>query len=331
MTVPETMLAVIARQPGGPDVLDTIEIATPQPGPGELLIKVAACGVNGPDLLQRKGNYAPPPGAPDTLGLELAGTVVAADAACTRFKAGDEVMALVTGGAYAEYCVAHEDCALPLPRGLSLIEAGGVPETFFTVWTNVFESAGLKAGDVFLVHGGASGIGTTAIQLASAFGARVFATAGSDDKCAACEALGAERAVNYNTHDYVHEIKAATDGYGADVILDMVGGDYFGRDLKLAARFGRIVCIAFLKGSKIEADIMPIMLKRLTVTGSTLRIRPVPEKARIGRALEEHVWPLMAAGKVKPQVFKTFALARAADAHALMERSEHTGKVILTP
>ena len=331
MKLPAKMTAILADKPGGPEVLRAVEVAVPEPGERELLIKVEAAGVNGPDLLQRKGAYPPPPGASHILGLELAGTVVAADQACTRFKPGDRVMALVTGGAYAQYCVAHEDCTLPLPGGLSMTGAGGVPETFFTVWTNVFDRAGLQKGETFLVHGGSSGIGTTAIQMAVARGAVVYATAGSDEKCGFCQKLGATLCVNYRSGDFYSIIRQATDGRGVDVILDMVGGDYFDRNLKLAARDGRIVQIAFLKGSKVTADLMPVMLKRLTVTGSTLRVRPIREKAAIARALEKNIWPLIEREKIRPQVFKTFALEQAGQAHALMETSGHMGKVILLP
>ncbi|MDH3742847.1 MAG: NAD(P)H-quinone oxidoreductase [Hyphomicrobiales bacterium] len=328
--VPAKMTAINIEQPGGPEALVPIEMDVPVPAPGELLIKVAAAGVNRPDVLQRQGGYPPPPGAPETPGLEIAGTVVASGGPAKRFKAGDEVCALVPGGGYAEYCVVAEDNALPVPAGLSLIEAAGIPETFFTVWTNVFERGGLKPGESFLVHGGSSGIGTTAIMLATAFGARTFSTAGSPDKCAICEQLGAEICVNYREADFVETIREATDKRGVDVILDMVGGDYIARNIKLAAPDGRIVSIAFLQGSKAEVNFMPVMLKRLTLTGSTLRIRPVEQKAAIAAALEEKVWPLMAGGKLKPIIHKTFPLKDAASAHALMESSQHIGKIILT-
>ncbi|NNE21451.1 MAG: NAD(P)H-quinone oxidoreductase [Rhizobiales bacterium] len=327
--VPAKMTAISIEQPGGPEALVPIEIDVPVPAPGELLIKVAAAGVNRPDVLQRQGGYPPPPGASETPGLEIAGTVVASSAPAKRFKVGDEVCALVPGGGYAEYCVVAENNALPVPAGLSLVEAAGIPETFFTVWTNVFERGGLKPGESFLVHGGSSGIGTTAIMLATAFGARTFSTAGSPDKCAICEQLGAEICVNYREADFVETIREATGKRGVDVILDMVGGDYIARNIKLAAPDGRIVSIAFLQGSKAEVNFMPVMLKRLTLTGSTLRIRPVEQKAAIAAALEEKVWPLMADGKLKPIIHKTFPLKDAASAHALMESSEHIGKIIL--
>jgi NADPH:quinone reductase len=303
------------------------QIARPEAGPGQVLIKVTAAGVNRPDVLQRKGGYPPPAGAPLTPGLEVAGEVVALGAGVKRYRLGDQVCALVPGGGYAEFCVAAEDNTLPVPAGMSLVEAAALPETYFTVWTNVFQRGALKAGETLLVHGGSSGIGTTAIMLAKAFGSRVIITAGSDEKCADCLKLGADVAINYKTHDFVVEMERL--GFKADVILDMVGGDYVARNLKVAALNGRIVQIAFQQGSKIEADFMPIMLKRLTFTGSTLRPRSVAEKAIIARELEERVWPLLVQGLCKPQIFKTFALADAAAAHVLMESSVHTGKIVL--
>ena len=325
-----TLTAIKAARPGGPEVLEAVTLPLPQPGPGELLIQVKAAGVNRPDCLQREGGYPPPPGAPETLGLEISGTVVALGAgAGKRFGLGAELCALVPGGGYATHAIVHEDNCMAVPAGLSLEEAAGLPETFMTVWTNVFERAGLKPGEVFVVHGGSSGIGTTAIMPAKAFGARVFATAGSDDKCRACEALGAEKAFNYRTVDWVEAIRAATDGKGANVILDMVGGSYIARNIALAARDGRIVSIAFLEGSKAEVDFMPVMLKRLTLTGSTLRIRPVAEKAAICRALEEKVWPLLASGQIRPQIFARFPLGQAVEAHRLIETSQHIGKILL--
>jgi NADPH:quinone reductase len=303
------------------------KIMRPEAGAGQVLIKVAAAGVNRPDILQRMGGYPPPPGAPLTPGLEIAGEVVALGAGVSRYRIGDLVCALVPGGGYAEYCLAAEDNALPVPAGMSLIEAAALPETYFTVWTNVFQRGALKSGETLLVHGGSSGIGTTAIMLAKHFGAKVSVTAGTDAKCADCVKLGADTAINYKTHDFVTEMERL--GLKADVILDMVGGDYVARNLKVAAMSGRIVQIAFQKGSKIEADFLPIMLKRLTYTGSTLRPRSVAEKAIIARELEEKVWPLLAAGKCRPQIFKTFALDEAAAAHALMESSVHMGKIVL--
>ncbi|MBL8906538.1 MAG: NAD(P)H-quinone oxidoreductase [Rhizobiales bacterium] len=323
------MTAIAITTPGGPDVLKPVRIARPEPGAGEILVRVAAAGVNRPDVLQRQGGYPPPPGAPATPGLEIAGEVVSTGPGVKRYRAGDEVCALVPGGGYAEYCVAAEDNALPVPAGLSLVEAAGLPETFFTVWTNVFDRAGLKSGEIFLVHGGSSGIGTTAIMLAKAFGATVIATAGSAEKCAACVSLGASLAIDYRKEDFVKAVKDATAGKGADVILDMVGGDYIPRNLAAAAMHGRIVSIAFLKGSTAEVDFLPMMLKRLTLTGSTLRPRSVAEKGEIARSLEEKVWPLLAQGRIRPQIYKTFPLAEAAKAHALMESSAHVGKIIL--
>ncbi len=302
-------------------------ITQPEAGAGQVLIKVAAAGVNRPDILQAKGGYPPPAGAPLTPGLEVAGEVVSLGAGVKRYQLGDQVCALVPGGGYAEYCVAAEDNALPVPAGFSLVEAAALPETYFTVWTNVFQRGALKAGETILIHGGSSGIGTTALMLAKHFGAKVVVTAGSDEKCAACLALGADVAINYKASDFAVEMEK--QNLKADVILDMVGGDYVQRNLKVAALNGRIVQIAFQKGSKIEADFLPIMIKRLTYTGSTLRPRSVAEKAIIARELEEKVWPLLAAGKCKPQIFKTFPLEEAASAHALMESSVHTGKIVL--
>jgi NADPH2:quinone reductase len=301
----------------------------PTPRDNEVLIAVKAAGVNRPDVFQRLGHYPPPPGAPATPGLEVAGHVVAKGVSVKRYKEGDAVTALVPGGGYAQYCVAAEDNALPVPQDISLIEAGGIPETFFTVWTNVFERGALKPGETFLVHGGSSGIGTTAIMMAYHLGSRVFATAGSPEKCRACEALGAERGIDYRTEDFVELVKTSTAGKGVDVILDMVGGDYVGRNLAVAAMHGRIVNIAFLKGSKVEVDLLPIMIKRLTLSGSTLRPRTVAEKATIARALEAKVWPLLAQGKIRPQIYKTFPLVEAAEAHRLMETSAHVGKIVL--
>jgi putative PIG3 family NAD(P)H quinone oxidoreductase len=327
--VPSTMTAIEIREPGGPDVLVPTNRPVPEAGAGEVLIRVAAAGVNRPDVLQRKGGYAPPPGASDIPGLEIAGEVVAVGDAVEGPNVGDSVMALVAGGGYAEYCTAPAAQCLPIPKGLDMIEAAAMPETFFTVWSNVFDRGRLKAGESLLIHGGSSGIGTTAIQLARAFGARVFATAGSAEKCAACEKLGAERAINYRDEDFVTVVRDATEGAGVDVILDMVGGDYIARNIKALAPDGRLCQIAFLGGSKAEVDFMPVMLKRLTLTGSTLRPRPVAFKAAIARALAEKVWPLVEKGEVKPVIFKTLPLAEAAAAHQLMESSAHIGKIIL--
>jgi NADPH2:quinone reductase len=325
------MRAVIARTGGGPDVLTVATRAVPSPGEGEILVRVEAAGVNRPDVLQRLGLYAPPPGAPDILGLEIAGSVVAAGGGARRFRPGDQVMALVPGGGYAEFALAHESNALPLPQGLSMIEAGAIPETYFTVWTNVFDRGRLQPGETLLVHGGSSGIGTTAIQLAKAFGARVIVTAGSARKCEACRALGADVAINYREQDFVAETSAATGGRGADVILDMVGGDYVTRNYDAAAVEGRIVQIAHQKTSEVTLDLRRLMVKRLTHTGSTLRPRTTAEKAAIARALEEKVLPLLAQGRGKPVIDATFPLEDAARAHARMEAGEHIGKIVLIP
>jgi len=301
----------------------------PTPGEGEILVKVAAAGVNRPDVMQRMGLYPPPPGAPDIPGLEIAGEVVALGANVKRWKLGDRVMALVVGGGYAEYCLAHESHALPVGN-LSMIEAAAIPETFFTVWHNTFERGRLKRGETLLIHGGSSGIGTAAIQLAKAFGARVITTAGSPEKCDACRKLGADVAVNYKTEDFVAATKTATGDKGAEVIVDMVGGDYIARNYEAAAVEGRIVQIAFQGSPKATVDFRRIMLKRLHHTGSTLRSRSIPDKGAIARAVETNVLPLIAAGKVKPVIFKTFPLDAASAAHALMETSAHIGKIVLT-
>ncbi len=321
------MTAIAIREFGGPEVLVPVQIPVPVPGPGQILVKVAAAGVNRPDIVQRKGGYPPPPGAPLTPGLEIAGEVVGLGENVERYETGDHVCALVPGGGYAEFCLAAEDNALPLPPGFSMVEAAAVPETFFTVWTNVFERGGLKPGEVFLVHGGSSGIGTTAIMLAKAFGAVVVATAGSEEKCAACTRLGADHVINYRTTDFVEDMKRLD--LRADVILDMVGGDYVARNFQVAALHARIVNIAFQKGSKIDIDLLPIMLKRLTLTGSTLRPRSVAEKAEIARALEDKVWPLFAAGQLRPVIQATFPLVQAAEAHGVLEAGTHVGKIVL--
>ncbi|UIJ70861.1 NAD(P)H-quinone oxidoreductase [Aurantimonas sp. HBX-1] len=314
---------------GGPEVLKPGRRPVPEPAAGEILVEVAAAGVNRPDVLQRLGAYPPPPGAPDWPGLEIAGTVAAVGEGAGRFKPGDRVMGLVAGGGYAEYAVVAESNALPVPEGISLEEAACIPETFFTVWHNVFQRGGLKQGESFLVHGGTSGIGTTAIQLARAFGARVFATAGSDDKCRAAESLGAALCVNYRNGDFVEPLREAAGGRGIDVILDMVGGDYTNRNLKLAAEDGRIVQIAFLNGPKAEIDLALIMTKRLTLTGSTLRARPVAFKAGVARELEAKVWPLVADGGVRPLIEARYRLDQAAEAHRHMDE-DHIGKIVLT-
>ena len=327
--LPETITAIEIKAPGGPEMLVPVLRPVPRPAKGEILVRVVAAGVNRPDVLQRQGGYAPPKGASDIPGLEIAGTIVALGGGVARWKEGDEVCALVAGGGYAEFCSVPEPQALPVPTGLDLVRAAALPETFFTVWTNVFERGRLKSGETFLVHGGSSGIGTTAIQLASAFGARVFATAGNSMKCQACKKLGAERAINYREEDFVAVIQQATKGRGVDVILDMVGGDYIEKNISLLATEGRLVNIAYLKGSKVEVNFLPMMLKRLTLTGSTLRPRSVAEKGAIARALEEKVWPLLAQGRVAPVIEGRFPLTRAADAHRLMETSAHIGKIVL--
>ncbi len=327
--LPSRMTAIGIKSPGGPDMLVPQERAVPQPGAGEILVKVAAAGVNRPDVMQRMGLYPPPPGAPDIPGLEIAGEVVALGPDAKRWKIGDKIMALVIGGGYAEYCLAHESHALPVD-GLSMVEAAAVPETFFTVWHNVFERGALKAGETLLVHGGTSGIGTTAIQLAKAFGARVIVTAGTPEKCEACRKLGADAAIDYKKEDFVAATKQATGGNGADVILDMVGGSYIERNYEAASVEGRIVQIAFQAGAKAEVNFMRLMLKRLHHTGSTLRARAVADKGAICAALARHVLPLLEAGKVKPPIYKTFPLPQAAAAHALMETSAHIGKIVLT-
>jgi putative PIG3 family NAD(P)H quinone oxidoreductase len=328
--LPQTMRAIEIAEPGGPEVLRLAEHPVPRPANDEILIRVAAAGINRPDVLQRQGLYAPPPGASPLPGLEAAGEVAAVGAGVTRWKRGDRVTALLPGGGYAEYAVTPAAHALPWPEGYSAAEAAALPETFFTVWTNVFDRARLAAGEVFVVHGGTSGIGTTAIQLAAAFGARVFTTVGSAEKAEACVRLGAERAINYREADFVAEIRAATGGRGADVILDMVGGDYIARNIALAADSGRIVQIAFLSGAKATVNFAPVMMKRLTITGSTLRPRTVAEKAAIAAALEARVWPMLAARRIAPVMDSTFPLAEAAAAHARMESSAHVGKIVLT-
>ena len=329
-TLPETMTAIEIREPGGPEVLVPATRPVPRPGAGEVLIKVAAAGVNRPDVLQRKGGYPPPKGASDIPGLELAGEVVAVGPEVATPKVGEQVCALVTGGGYAEYCVAPAPQCLPVPKGLSLEQAACLPETFFTVWINVFQRSGLKPGESFLVHGGTSGIGTTAIQLAKAFGCTVLATAGSPEKVKACEKLGADRGINYREEDFVYVVNEFTGGKGVDVILDMVGGDYIPRDIKALAEDGRLSFIAFLGGPKAEVNFAAVMMKRLTITGSTLRARPVAVKAQLAAELREKVWPLLDAGKVAPVMAASFPLAEAAKAHALMESSGHIGKIVLT-
>jgi len=323
------MRAIEITQPGKPEVLQLCERPQPELKAGEVLIRVHAAGINRPDVLQRMGHYPVPPGASDLPGLEVAGEIVDGDLGDSGLKKGDMVCALVQGGGYAEYCAAPLAQCLPMPEGLTAVEAASLPETFFTVWTNVFDRAGLKEGETLLVQGGTSGIGVTAIQLATALGHRVFATAGSDDKCRACEELGAERGINYRSEDFVEVVKSLTGGKGVDVVLDMVAGDYVAREIDCLADDGRIALIALLGGAKANIDLGQVLRRRLSISGSTLRPRPVTVKAAIARNLREHVWPLFAAGKIKPVIFKTFPLEQAAEAHALMESSTHVGKIVL--
>src|SRR2546428_5025277 len=330
MTIPTKMKAVEISTPGGPEVLKLTERPVPTTKPNQILIKVAAAGVNRPDVMQRYGKYPVPPDASDLPGLEVAGEVLAKGAAVKMWKLGDKVCALVHGGGYAEYCVAPEVQALPVPKGLSMVEAASLPETFFTVWGNVYDRGRLAPGESLLVQGGTSGIGVTAIQMARATGNRVFATAGSDEKVAACLRLGAEQAFNYKTQDWVAEVRAATGGKGVNVILDMVGGDYVPRELKCLAEDGRLVFIAYLRGPKTELDIDAVMRKRLSITGSTLRPRSAEFKGYLARKLREKIWPLLETGRIKPQGVKTFPLEQAAEAHRPMEASQHIGKLVLT-
>ncbi len=331
MALPSTMRIIEAAQPGGPEVLRPSSAALPVPKPDEVLIRVQVAGVNRPDVAQRSGSYPPPPGASPLIGLEVSGEVVATGADVRSYRVGDKVCALTNGGGYAEYCTAPEAQTLPWPAGYDALHAGALPETFFTVWANLFMAGRLVAGEKVLIHGGTSGIGVTAIQLAAAFGATAYATAGSDEKVAACVALGATAAINYRTQDFGAEIKTLTDGRGVDVILDMVGGAYFPRNIRALAIDGRLVIIAFLGGSKVEAmDLTPIMTRRLAVTGSTMRPRTTAQKGAIARELHEKVWPLLDQGKCRPVIHATFPLERAAEAHALMESSAHIGKIMLT-
>lgn len=327
--LPASMRAIEIRTPGGPEVLVPATRPLPQLQPGEVLIRVAAAGINRPDVLQRTGHYPVPPGASDLPGLEVAGTIVAGDVGDSGFTLGDQVCALVQGGGYAEYCAAPVRQCLPVPRGLTLVQAASLPETFFTVWSNVFDRARLAEGETLLVQGGTSGIGVTAIQMAKALGHRVFATAGSDEKCRACERLGAERGINYRSEDFVQVVKDATGGRGVDVILDMVAGDYVPRELTALADDGRLVLIAFLGGAKATVDFGQVMRRRLTITGSTLRPRSVEFKHAIARQLRERIWPLLEAGAIKPVIHATFPLEQAAEAHRLMESGTHIGKIVL--
>jgi NADPH2:quinone reductase len=331
MSLPTEMTCIAIKAPGGPDMLQPETRPVPLPGPHEILVKVAAAGVNRPDVSQRLGRYPPPPGASDLPGLEVAGEVVAVGEGATRFKIGDKVCALANGGGYAEFCAVHETHALPAPAGFSMVEAGAIPETFFTVWVNAFMTGRLAAGETALVHGGSSGIGTTAIMLAKALGARIIVTAGGEDKLEACRKLGADLAINYRNQDFVTEVKAFTDGRGVDLILDMVAGSYVQRNLECAAMDGRIVQIAYQQGFKIEnLDMRPISAKRLMYTGSTLRPRTIAEKGAIADSLLERVRPLFAQGKCRPIIDSTFPLRDAAKAHARMEEGKHIGKIVLT-
>ena len=324
------MIAIAISRPGGPEVLQPTEVPVPRPGPTEVLIRVAAAGVHRPDLMQREGKYPPPPGASDIPGLEVSGTITARGVSVERWREGDSVCALVSGGGYAEYCVAPEGQCLPIPAKLDPVSAGGVPEAIFTVWTNVFERGRLRHGESLLVHGGSSGVGTIAIQMAHAFGARVFATAGSAEKCRACEQLGAERAINYRSEDFGAVIMQVTDGRGVDVILDIVGGPYFARNLASLALEGRLVQIAVLHGATAEINLVRLLRQRLTITGSTLRARTVEEKSSIASVLEREVWPLLEAGRIRPVIHSKVPLTQAAEAHRLMESGSHIGKILLT-
>jgi putative PIG3 family NAD(P)H quinone oxidoreductase len=323
------MKAIAISQPGGPEVLRAVELGIPAPGPDEVLIEVAAAGVNRPDLMQREGKYPPPSGASEIPGLEVSGVVSATGDNVVRWKKGDAVCALVSGGGYAEFCVAPAGQCLPVPQSVDVVSAAAIPETFFTVWVNAFDRGHLRAGETFLVHGGASGIGTAAIQMARAFGARVFATAGTEEKCRACEKLGAERAINYRTEDFVEVLTSITAGRGIDVIMDMVGGEYFERNIDLLALEGRLLQIAVLHGTKASMNLLKLLRQRLTVSGSTLRSRPVREKEQIARALEGSVWPLVDSGTIRPVIHTQRPLADAADAHRVLEEGRHVGKVLL--
>jgi len=329
MSVPTTMRYIAAREPGPPEVLALAETAVPAPKAGEVLIEVAYAGVNRPDCIQRAGHYPPPPDASPIIGLEVAGKVVAVGDGVAPWKAGDNVCALTPGGGYAEYCTTPASCCLPWPRGLSALEAASLPENYFTVWNNVFDRVHLRTGESILIHGGTSGIGLTAIQLAKAFGATTFTTVGSADKAAFCRDIGADHVINYREQDFVAEIATLTSKRGVNVVLDMVGGDYIEKNLKCLALEGRMAIIAFLQGSKVTADWRHVMMKRLTVTGSTLRASPQARKAEIAASLREKVWPLFESGKLKPVIYRVFPLAEAAEAHRLMESSAHIGKIML--
>jgi NADPH2:quinone reductase len=330
MPVPSTMTAIEITEPGGPEVLQPVSRAVPSPAAGEVLIKVVGAGINRPDVFQRKGGYPPPPGAPDIPGLEVSGTIATVGTGVTSWQEGDAVCALVAGGGYAEYCAAPVEQVLPIPEGIEVADAAALPETFFTVWTNVFDRAALRSGETLLIHGGSSGIGTTAIQLAKNLGSTVFATAGSPEKCALCENLGASKAINYRDEDFEEAIKEVTNKRGVDVILDMVAGDYVARNIRLLAPEGRLVFIAFLNGSKAEVDFNRVMRHRLKIMGSTLRPQSIAAKGKIAEHLKKTVWPLLDSGAVRPIIDSRFPLSDAAGAHALMESSAHMGKILLT-
>jgi NADPH2:quinone reductase len=328
-SLPETMTCVEISAPGGPEVLKPATRPVPRPASGEVLVRVAAAGINGPDIYQRKGLYPAPPGVTDIPGLEIAGTVVALGDGVGAWKLGDTLCALTAGGGYAEYCTAHAAHCLPIPKGLDMVQAAALPESFFTVWTNIFERARLADAESLLVHGGGGGIGTTAIQIAGALGHRVFTTEGGADKCATLERLGAERAIDYTAEDFVAVVKDATGGKGVDVILDIVGGDYVARNIACLARDGRLVSIAFRKGSKVEIDLMPVMLRRLTLTGSTLRVQSIERKGAIAAALKERIWPLIETGRIIPVIHARLPLAEAAEGHRIMDAAAHVGKIML--
>ncbi len=329
-SIPDQMTAIEITKPGGPEVLRPVQRPVPRPAHGEVLIRVDAAGVNRPDVLQRRGQYPPPPGASDIPGLEVAGTIVDLGTGGDRWQLDDRVCALVAGGGYAEYCVAPAPQCLPLPENVDVVSAAAIPETFFTVWTNLFQRGALRGSERVLIHGGTSGIGTTAIQLAHVRGATVYATAGSDDKCAACRRLGASVAINYRDNDFVEVISRETNGAGVDVIMDIIGGDYFNRNIECLAINGRLVQIGLLGGSTTTIDLGRVMRRRLTITGSTLRVRTVEEKGALAREVETHVWPLLSSGRVAPIIDRTFRLAEAAAAHQRMEAGEHIGKLVLT-
>ena len=330
MPLPVEMPAIEIAAPGGPEQLKLVTRPVPVPGEGEVLVRVAAAGVNRPDVMQRQGRYPPPPGASDIPGLEIAGEIVALGPNVSGLAIGQKILALLSGGGYAAYAVAAAPLCLPVPDGVGMVEAAAIPETFFTVWTNLFDRGRCQAADTVLIHGGTSGIGTTAIQLAAAMGAKVYATAGSDDKARACERLGAVRGINYRTEDFVEVMRAETQGRGVDVTLDMVAGSYVARNLDIAAMEGRVVTISLLGGPRAEINMGMILTKRLTLTGSTLRARTVTQKALVADAVRRHVWPLLAAGRVKPIIYATFPLAEASESHRLMESSNHIGKIVLT-